>query len=300
MKNIYILFFFIFFYTNLNAQISVNSDEKKNEETEIFKHKVKLLDDFMDRFNYRRNFEGEKIKKDSSFKYDRVFMIKTLFEYNYYMKDSILAQEFIQSVLKNTIELDFYADNWFSIVNATILYNKIPYKINLKMQIESEKADKRAKWVIKDVEAPFLAQDKENTGLFIHPVANETNFISLSEAFNNAENIFEYTDSSFVTNDLSIFLFLIKTNQITFSNVNEISYIFNIKNWLFEVKSFNRMEHNSGWLICQLQKTGNEIEAKEKIITEDEQADKINSQKVDIGNENKNSGKTKIDKKKKN
>jgi len=305
MKQIYLFAFFITFFTYSYSQISINSEEKINEEAQIFKYKVKLLDDFMDRFNYERNFEGEKIKNDDSFKYDRAFMLKSLFEYEYYLKDSSLAQEFTQWILKNNITLDFYSNNWYSVANVTILYNKISYSADLKMQIESETSDRRAKWVIKDVAAPFLNVEKQNTNLFIHPVAHETNFISLSEAFNNSQDIFEYTDSNFVTSELNIFLFLIKTKQLTLTKINEVSYIFDLQNWSFEVRNYNRMQYNSGWLICQLKKTKNVeitttekkesgIGNSEKVNSENEQTEKIDNQVIDVNNGNS----TKTDKKK--
>lgn len=275
MKNILTLVLLMVFSFNLLAQKTIQSKEKIEEETLIFKHKVKLLDDFLDRFNYKRTFDGERIKDVSNFNYDRAFMLKTLFDYDFYLNDSLFIQEFASDIVKENTYINFYETDWYSIVNATVSYSGIDYSIALKMQVESEKPDNRAKWVMKGVVAPFISMEKENSTklLFIQPAAHETNFISLSEAFENNRQIVEYTDRDFSSDNLSIFLFLIKEGKAKFKQVNKISYVFKLKKWNFSVNNFNRMDHNSGWLIDYLEKNEDYQEIKKGKTSEIDRAE---------------------------
>lgn len=209
--------------------------------------KVKLLDEFISRFNGDYNSLGKRISK-----MNRNSKIKFLVDYEYYQRDSLKVDSFIKSTVNNDFKLKYTVPNWYAEVECLVKYNGNTEKIVLMMQIETDE-NQKSKWVIKNVKLPFVIMNvnSKNSNNFINPVNNETKFSDFSK-YMTKEKIQYIAYEYFQYDYLSVFMFLTQNKLLQFSQVNEIKYVFFTSYYRFEVKDFNRENLNSGWLISKV------------------------------------------------
>lgn len=226
---------------------------------------IKQLNQFINHFNNKDlAYSNQTIKND--YERERKKSIISLFNF----EDSTIfndkTEEFINYVCNdsNYTHLDFNDDNWYANVNCSVKFKSKAQNINLILKKEGD-SKVGFKWVISGVHAPFidLKSQYSDTVVFIGPMNHELSFMGLFDVFNDYENISEYTFKEYEPDNLSIFLFLVKSKEIKYVRVNSIQYHFlQIPNWIFTVDYFNRPYTNSGWLISSVLNVNN-LEKKE-------------------------------------
>lgn len=223
-----------------------------NYQHQIFLSKVKLIDEFVQRFN--GNYTQYSISLDSLPRCDKV---KRMIEHVYYQEQTAMLDSFINHVCKDQYYIVMSRNDWCAELNVSFLYNKNRENALLFMQYEVDEDD-RAKWVIKGAFLPFLEtiQGKKDERVFINPVNNETNFSEFSQLLKD-NKAYSLTNKSFFNDHLSVFLFLISQKLLIFNQVNEVKYVFHTGQYRFEVAVFNRNSFNSGWLISNVKKDSN-------------------------------------------
>ncbi len=153
--------------------------------------------------------------------------------------------------------LDYYAGKWFSEVAARVTYQGREEDITLFFDIEKD--NNGYKWVLSKVyfkpfKEMFTKQAAPGTK-FIHPMSHELGFMNLDKVFADAANLEEYTPKAHGPDQLSLFMYEIKRGGMNFMGVAGTKFhFFQINNWYFEVKEFNRAGNNTGWLIASLAK----------------------------------------------
>ena len=265
MVKIFLLYFFVFFTfvctaQNLSIPISLIDNQK-------FLAEVKQLDQFMKRFNNKEyiltgneksNADILKEKENPiAFQTERKQAILSLFNFS----DSNLVYnektvEFINYVGNdsNHIELNFFDNNWYAKVNCTISYKGKEQIVDITLKNEGNNKE-GFKWVISGLNETFfnISPNRTDTSKFISPMNHELGFMDLHNAFTDSKNITDYTSKNFYPDNLSVFLFLVKSGEIKYVQVNAIKYHFlQVKNWRFTVEHFNRPDNNAGWLISSL------------------------------------------------
>ena len=113
------------------------------------------------------------------------------------------------------------------------------------------------KWVIKGASGDVLnlSSVKQNHSMAISPVDNEVNFISLKHiTTTESKNILNYKSKNEKTDGLSVFLALVHSGALSIKNVQQLEYVFNIKDYQFTVHNFVRDAMNSGLLISDFKK----------------------------------------------
>jgi len=232
-------------------------DSEKN-----FNLNVKQFNEFIDRFNYKTDFNGNPVDSVFKSKITRAKYLDLLFN-----KDDVrlknadseyidLKNEFIKHVVDRNLLINKYSLKIIAEAKSNVKYknNSKEISIYLNQEIESN----GVKWVLLSVKADFLDVLSEDTVLlrFIPPTSNETNFISLKRVFDDSTYQHYYAYHNYSYDPLSSFLFALNTGLVKYQYVNEIVYhIIVIDGWHIQVKEFNRNTDNSGWLINNIVKT---------------------------------------------
>ena len=221
---------------------------------------VKQFNEFVDRFNYKTDFKGNKIDSTFKSKISREKYLDLLFnvedsrliqnDLNYSDAYAKLKNEFVHEVVTNDCFIDKYSVKIIAEAKSQVTYNNNP--VEVCVFLNQEIIDNGVKWVLLSVKADFLNVLKQDTVLlrFIPPTSNETNFISLKRAFDDKSYQHYYSYHGYTFDPLSAFLFAVNNGSIQFQYVNEIVYhILDIPGWKIKIKEFNRNTENSGWLI---------------------------------------------------
>lgn len=255
MKKILILFALIIVIISVSGQsvdTIVNSKVMDMEKVHLTL-KVKQLNEFIDRFN--NNVSNSKLGLS---KLNRSQNIRLLIDDSFYQNDSVISNNFIGSVIKDEFILAYNENNWYAQVECKVKYNGHNELVTLIMQIENDK-DKKAKWVIKNVHIPFIKLASLNSSeYFINPVNNETNFSDLSQ-YLKPENVKYIADSSFTADNMTLFMFLIQSRLIKFTQVDSIIYNVYTPSYKFVINNYNRSGNTSGWLISNIKKDNTKV-----------------------------------------
>ncbi len=258
MKKIFIVnVLFLFLVANANCQNLTNRFDENRLQI-----RVKQLDEFIERFNYTTNIEGNKINTFDISK--RKNYILGLFNQKIIPADKpdsmlLIINNFINTVCNKKTEnfIHFEDANWYAQAYCKVKFKNKIHDISIVLKPEKIK-EFEYKWVIAAVETDFLKlkPEKRNPGLMISPVDNEVNFMSLPDITNeNSTNVLNYAGSNYQTDELSVFFALIKTGLLKIQNVQNIKYHYlQIPEWIFTVEHFERDSENVGWLISSIQK----------------------------------------------
>lgn len=256
MKRLFLFSFFLFFFLSGRAQLMQKEYDKE------FALQVKQIDEFIQRFNFDttgQNFLKEYLDKNhytNRSTFNRAIFIKTLFNQESNL-DTPLAKEFISFVdsTKHPIQIDFYDNDWYALLDCDFKFNAKPQKIQLILK-NQVKERKTSKWVIYSVKSDLFSQtETSDSTKIMNPMSHAVDFMSLDKSLADKKNSANYYKKNFNPDALSEFYFLIQNNILTFQKINSISYFFlQIPDWFLKVDYFNRQTYNSGWLISEIKK----------------------------------------------
>ncbi len=241
------------------------SDPQKERE-EIFTARIKQFNEFADRFNLKTDFNGN--PADSSFraKMPRERMISMLFDLkdprivkqgNEYSADYVkLKESFISDVTSANFTLFKYSPGIIAEARSRVTYRGQPQKISVFMVQETVGGD-MVKWVIHSAKGNLLDVFKTDTSMvrFIPPSSNETDFMNLKRALEDTDHLADYARNDYVPDKLTLLFTLVRSGQLRFEYVEEVIYhVTDIPGWYMQIRDFNRIELNSGWLITNLRR----------------------------------------------
>lgn len=266
LRKIIIIFFLLILFQPVFSQADDNIR---------FSGRVKQLEDFYNRFNFRTDILGKIISdinnviveiNSSKINFSKNQLIRFLL--NSEKKLTVIDSMFIKTVCENNkpIVLGFYDDNWYALAQCNITFTNKQETLNLTLRNEVYPGHK-SKWVIAGADAGFLnlLQKPKDTLSIISPISNDLNFLELSKAFNQPENLSQFFDKTIDLQEIPVLASLITSKQIKFNGVKRIVYHFlQIDGWIFTVEFFNREQGNSGWLISDIIKCNNEEKLKYK------------------------------------
>lgn len=248
MKRVIILLFLIIsFGFNTYAQIigSMLNDEQ-------YGARVKLVDEFLDRFNGIED-RPDINKNDSDYHFKRLLVLFNGKMFNS-LTDStfIAAKEFIETINKNTVKLDYTDSLWYA--NATC-HGKFKGKevvFTLYLTVEHRKSN-MYKWVISKAEGDIfsLKPSKESEKIMMMPDDHETNFLSLHRITNEKDDLISnYIRKDHLVDKTSVFLSYVYNGWLNIDYVSDLSFTFlQVPGYEFSIKEFEREGNNVGWLI---------------------------------------------------
>lgn len=220
-------------------------------------YKVKLLDEFMARFNGEEThgmIAGEdSLKANLNLLY---LMNAEMFATN---KDSMqqVSNEFADSVYTHRTKLFFDDGQWFAEVKVNCTYMNKETQITLYLRPEEIKPFQH-RWVIVGARGEVLAltPTQRNHGLDILPNNHEVGFMALPKIhLLGNDKILNYAATDYHTDQLTAFYTMVYTGVLKMDSTDEITYHFlEVPGFVFTVKRFVRKGFNSGWLISTVKK----------------------------------------------
>lgn len=210
--------------------------------------KVKLVDEFMSRFN---GVEQHPDFKDEDKKILALFDLSKITS----MEDSLYnnAKEFAQIVQRDSIKLDFCDSLWFARVHCIGKLQGKPVDFHLRLRTERRESTGMYKWTVFAAEGRVFAtsREHEHKELFIMPNDHEQFFASLYRVTTEAYRfIDDYATNGYIADPLSVFLTLVRTHQLIIEQIDNVHFFFRqVPGYLFTIKYFDRESKNAGWLI---------------------------------------------------
>jgi hypothetical protein len=232
--------------------------------------RVKQFSEFVDRFNFQKDFLNNDIGPEFESIITRNDYILLLFNHDDKRLDpeveddtyQIFVSMFIREVCSDSILIDRISENIFAELNCQININGKDQELNMLLKQEF---DNGLKWGIVAVSDDFIrsypyqqtkiyaANNEESPEIYIPPYSNETNFMDLKTLFNNHENLNSLSSGDCVGENLNGFYNLIRNGSLKYRHVKSIKYhILDIPGWILVVTNFQRDTDNSGWLISDL------------------------------------------------
>ena len=224
---------------------------------------TKQINQFIRRFNGEEDLKGKRLyPKDKKYRNInlRKKYLKNLFDNQNFQISASLKTEFINDITKpaHPLYYDFYGKNWFAELNTKFLHKGREENVILYLKIEKETGG--YKWSLINVYwhgyDELFYQNPKPEIKFIHPMSHELDFMNLHKIFERYPDKIEYyTGKNFKPDYLTLFLVDLKQDKFKFQAVTDLKFhVFQIDNWYFEIKNFNRGGDNSGWLISNLMK----------------------------------------------
>lgn len=213
---------------------------------------VKQLEEFMLRFN-QKQIPG--VSEENTVDAERRVLL-SLFDYDVLENRSEEVMAFVTSVLKNKDNLSYSDTNWYAIAECNVTYKKKSNKIALVLRTEFID-EEMYKWVIVSADGDMLKLSPRKKSKFqkLFPTENEMNFMQLNDITSHEpENILNYSVKTFSIDQTSVFYALVATDQLKVLSVQDLSYQFQISEYVFWLKYYSRESTNSGWLIYDLKK----------------------------------------------
>ncbi len=237
-----------------------NAQPRTNEDESHLYASTKQINQFIRRFNAEEDLYGKKLyPEDKNYRnlQLRKKYLNNIFDNNNYDIQLALKSEFKKDVLKKSNEkyFNFYGKKWFAEISTKFLYKGRTENIILYLQLEKETGG--YKWSFISAYFPSLEKEfktnKPTVTKFIHPMSHELEFMNMEKIFKNNKQIEHYGHNNYKPDYLSLFFLEVKRGKLKFVNVDNVKFhVFQIENWYFEIKNFNRKGDNTGWLISNL------------------------------------------------
>lgn len=236
---------------------------------ENLRKRVSTIESFIRRFNYDEDGLGNRIavpKGEALSKSvigERGLQILDLFDQKLLANthSRSLTDDFLKDVNSETrqVRISLLDQQWFAEVQMDVLYKQKPAKATLILKLEEEQ-HKEFRWAICGVKAGFLdiePKQKDKTKL-IPPNSHGTDFIGIPQNLSDPKSIGHFTSRDALTDELSIFLYAVYNNEITFKQAKHVAYyFFQIDNWILRVEDINHNLINSGFMVAELIKANN-------------------------------------------
>ena len=248
--------FILFLFSNIDAQYV----DIKNIDEGVFYAQTKQVNQFFRRFNNQEDIYGKRVNLDSIERNNnrRKEYLKALFDDESNISNDMRSW-FIKDVTNKNdpVYLDFHKDGFVAEVSARFTYKGRKEEMLLFLKLEHENLG--YKWVLVDVyfypfDKLFFADgDTAHKNEFLHPLSHEIDFMNLHKVFRNKSTVEYYTDSTYSPDYLTLFLYELKNNNLSFETITHVKFhFFQVRDWYFELSYMNRPGNNSGWLITNL------------------------------------------------
>lgn len=223
----------------------------------LYKARVKLMDEFFDRFNGR---EGRPDIDDTDSLYRKKNLLLlfdgALFKTN---KEKTLeeVQELIDSIASSNVQLNYSDSSWFARVVCQGKYKTKEVDFTLYLKVERRRED-MFKWVIVKAEGDLfkLRPSKSSERIMLMPDDHETNFMSLHRITNEKDDyITNYAYRGFEVDETTVFFSFVYSGLLDIDNVTGLEFIFlQVPGYVLTVKDVARDTFNAGWLIVSYDK----------------------------------------------
>lgn len=245
------------------AQVVVNPDLDK----ELFKARVKLVEEFMRRFN-----QTEILHTVDTSQYDyKAKNLLALFDAQKFglqtEQDSAYkaAKSFVNDVLKSDTKLRYEDSAWFAVAPCHGKFKGKPVDFALVLNVE-EYGEGAYKWVIAKADGDIfnLTPSAKSNDIHITPLAHETNFMELGRITTQKDDwILNYSQKQYELDPTAVFYAYVNAGLLDIEYVKNLQFTFlQVPGWIFTIMDFDRKTMNAGWLITMFDKMSNQDKKK--------------------------------------
>lgn len=249
--------------------VVIKTGTLSKERERRFVQEVKVLDEFIERFNDSKSSYLRQVykSKKQSFNLNRRQLIQSLFNNPAAWAAKPEAKSFIAQVTDTSQPqlLDVTDKDWFAQASCVFMNRGKQTVVPLVLQLVVAE-DSSATWMIAGVgSAPFLEHSEAvdtskmrsepvSNSKYIPPTGHSTNFLALHKVFTREMNPANYfVEDVLRTDRCTAFVNLVKAGKLNFDHTKSIKFhFFQVPNYVFTVERFERDGTNSGWLINSL------------------------------------------------
>lgn len=253
MKRYFLCLALVSLFFVANAQKVITNDLN----AELYDSRIKLVDEFFDRFNGKEGHPDISRKDKDYRKKNLMFvfngrMFKSKEDANF--KE---LQNFINTVIEKNITINYSDTTWFA---KAVCHGKLKGKevdFTLYLNVEHRKED-MYKWVIAKAEGDVfkLKPSLKSEKIMLMPDDHETNFMSLHRITTEKDDLIScYMQKDYPLDETSVFLSDVYNGLLDIDYVKDLQFIFyQVPNYVFRIRFIERETNNTGWLITDFDK----------------------------------------------
>ena len=220
--------------------------------TDIYMGRVKLVSEFMKRFNLE---EKHPFVDSNSAEQDKKNLCQ-LFDIDSVLKNRQInetrAFQFVDSVLQNNVKIHYSDAEWYAKVKCIGTFKGKEVSFDMLLTVERRGKD-MFKWVISDVEGDLfnLSPSRKSDKIMLLPNEHESNFMRLNSITSEKDDyITLYSSNCISPSRLSVFNTLVYYGYLNIEYITDIRYTFlQVPGYIFTIEECERESTNSGWLI---------------------------------------------------
>ena len=255
------IFTFIIVVLSFCHLAKAQTDDGKGRIKDLFKLRIQLVDEFMQRFNSRGALsEADNKTNDSD--------ILSLFDCTMLESDNALLEasaQFANTIFENDVKIDYSDTLWFAETFCHGKFKGQDVDFSLILNVE-KRGENMYKWVIARAEGNIfqLKPSDPSSGIILMPDDHETSFMSLYRITHGKDDrILNYAQKQFKPDETSVFFSYVNVGLLDIEYVSDMQFVFyQVPGWKFAIKDFQRLEKNSGWLIKSFEKISDEEKQK--------------------------------------
>lgn len=253
MKRYFLCLALVSLFFVANAQKVITNDLN----AELFDSRIKLVDEFFDRFNGKEG-HPDISRKDKDYRKKNLMFVFNgrMFKSKEDAKFKEL-QNFINTVIEKNISINYSDTTWFT---KAVCHGKLKGKevdFTLFLNVEHRKED-MYKWVIAKAEGDVfkLKPSLKSEKIMLMPDDHETNFMSLHRITTEKDDLIScYMQKDYPLDETSVFLSDVYNGLLDIDYVKDLQFIFyQVPNYVFRIKFIERETNNTGWLITDFDK----------------------------------------------
>lgn len=253
MKRYFLCLALVSLFFVANAQKVITNDLN----AELYDSRIKLVDEFFDRFNGKEG-HPDISRKDKDYRKKNLMFVFNgrMFKSKEDAKFKEL-QNFINTVIDKNISINYSDTTWFA---KAVCHGKLKGKevdFTLFLNVEHRKED-MYKWVIAKAEGDVfkLKPSLKSEKIMLMPDDHETNFMSLHRITTEKDDLIScYMQKDYPLDETSIFLSDVYNGLLDIDYVKDLQFIFyQVPNYVFRIKFIERETNNTGWLITDFDK----------------------------------------------
>lgn len=253
MKRYFLCLALVSLFFVANAQKVITNDLN----TELYDSRIKLVDEFFDRFNGKEG-HPDISRKDKDYRKKNLMFVFNgrMFKSKEDAKFKEL-QNFINTVIEKNISINYSDTTWFA---KAVCHGKLKGKevdFTLYLNVEHRKED-MYKWVIAKAEGDVfkLKPSLKSEKIMLMPDDHETNFMSLHRITTEKDDLIScYMQKDYPLDETSVFLSDVYNGLLDIDYVKDLQFIFyQVPNYVFRIKFIERETNNTGWLITDFDK----------------------------------------------
>lgn len=253
MKRYFLCLALVSLFFVANAQKVITNDLN----AELYDSRIKLVDEFFDRFNGKEG-HPDISRKDKDYRKKNLMFVFNgrMFKSKEDAKFKEL-QNFINTVIEMNISINYSDTTWFA---KAVCHGKLKGKevdFTLYLNVEHRKED-MYKWVIAKAEGDVfkLKPSLKSEKIMLMPDDHETNFMSLHRITTEKDDLIScYIQKNYPLDETSVFLSDVYNGLLDIDYVKDLQFIFyQVPNYVFRIKFIERETNNTGWLITNFDK----------------------------------------------